>query len=292
VLEGIAAFRWLLRQRRADSKLVAVRERVKRGLEKTWRILQDRVGGTLDIAGAHGLRQAVEAGLVELRPVEMAPADPRFIEVFIDYVRDALSSHATYPLLDDRVSALVETGIQTGNLSVSDSDARRAREVKFAAHLFDRLPLFESATVAEIMHIRRELERPLVRFRSAVTAISAAIETAAWDKDFPHDADAAVRVQIEPALLDIEDAIRSNRFIEELAGRIVTAPLALPAGSMLGLAMSAYTDMPAVVAQTLGVSVMAAAATTEAFRKYRAKALEIERNNLYFYYRARQKLTE
>ena len=87
--------------------------------------------------------------------------------------------------------------------------------------MLQRLPLFDDATVHEVIDIRRELERPLVRFRSAVMTYAESIKSASWDEDFSVEAELVFRQHIEPAVLEIEDSVRSSSSLLSMATRKV-----------------------------------------------------------------------
>jgi hypothetical protein len=91
---------------------------------------------------------------------------------YVGVIANSVSDASTYPLFDELMSRLIGSGIRAGFFTVSESGTIRGKEAGLAAELFKRLPLFEEASIDEILDIRRELERPLVRFRSAMIGFS------------------------------------------------------------------------------------------------------------------------
>lgn len=154
-----------------------------------------------------------------------------------------------------------------------------------------RLPLFERATVREIIDIRNELERPLKRFRSAMIKFSSGVKSASWDEDFVSDADQVFRREVEPAVLDIEEEIRANSFVAELTRKAVDAQAVLTGGSASALAVTTL-GLPAIAALAVGGGVGGGKAAYDAYREWNKNNREVEQNQLFFYCKAGKLLSE
>ncbi len=112
----------------------------------------------------------------------------------------------TYPMFDDganRLAAALEAACQ-------HVSRRPAAEVGLAGHFVGRMPAFPDATVAEIIDVRRGLQRPLIRFRGALAGMARELEEAPWDPGFRSLADSLYRSEVGPALLDLEDNARDS----------------------------------------------------------------------------------
>ena len=142
----------------------------------------------------------------------------------------------------------------------------------------------------ELLDVRRQLARPLVRFRAALATLTADFESAAWDEGFAREVDDFYREQVAPAVLDVQEAL------DELGARPTLLRLAsservaaVVAG--LGLAAAAavaYGDLPTVVYGSSGAPVLAAG-TTEALHRRDAKRSAAQ-NSFYFLYAAERQL--
>jgi hypothetical protein len=162
---------------------------IRAELKRIWGNFEEGIGEFLRIAGADGIVEALDTGLLDLHHFEaggverfggLTPEDQErrqeeliddlFWE-FFDLIADAVADGATHPLFDEVSGDLLRTGVDAGMVSPSESAVARGRHSALASDLLQRLPLFEKATVQEILDIRRELEDPLVRFRSAVIAL-------------------------------------------------------------------------------------------------------------------------
>lgn len=269
-----------------------LRYRLERVISQSWVGIKERIDEIAKAAGAEGINRAKESGLLTLHSLGETGNFDDIVTEFLDVIAKSVSNGSTYPLFDEQTSGLVRAGIEEGKITVSGVGIDRSKHSRLAAHLFERLPLFDAASVDEILDIRKELERPLVRFQAAMMKFSDDIRSAAWDKDFDSEAQQVFYREIEPAVLDIEDAVKTNRFFAALVRKIADKPLALPAGSTLAAVMSQLSSLPDLVSQALGVSLAAAPLVYDASKEWKDKKLKSEQNHLFFYYRARKELSE
>jgi hypothetical protein len=138
-----------------------------------------------------------------------------------------------------------------------------------------------------VLAIRRELEGPLRGFRVAVSGFSREIRSAAWEPDFPEEAEALFRERVEQEVARIEEAVRENGLLRELAWRTARHG-ATPAtfGAVIGVA----SDLPTLAGAAAGGLPVLGAAGVKALLDRRDKLREIRDNQLYFYYRAGERL--
>lgn len=222
------------------------------------------------------------------------------IEDYVLRMSKAISSGQTFPLFDTQAANLARQGVREGMFTVSDTGMNRGRHSGLAADLLERLPLFEQASVDEILDIRRELAKPLVRFRKAVTTFSGTIKAAAWDDDFLTEADAIFYRDVDPVVQEIAEMVESNRYLLQLLRKI-----GLPAGALTAV-ISRIADLPEIVAQAINnpaaaqvvnpavatavAGAVGSAVFSTVWEKW-DKGQNIEQQELYFYYRARKKLS-
>lgn len=258
--------------------------------KREWSELRDSVLAAAQSSDAHGLEEAVDTGLLEIRPFPSgSPPDQlvnRVNEEFFFRLREAVVGGGTYPLLDEEAWKLVRWCTRRGTMSVSEPHRARTRHGALAFELLRR-PLFEEASVEEILNAREELEGPLVRFRSAVVGFSEGIVSAGWDADFPLEAEHIFLRDVEPAVLEVREAVEESASLHELATRAVR-PADLAAG--LGLMMASLEHLPGAAAVALGASVTAAGTLRSAYKDWRDEKREIEGNRMFFYYGAGERL--
>jgi hypothetical protein len=85
------------------------------------------------------------------------------VQEFVEIIKNALSNGSTYPLFDGQTGDLVRTGVKGGQIRVSQAGVARGKHSGLAARSLERLPVFEQASIKEILDIRQELEHPLTR---------------------------------------------------------------------------------------------------------------------------------
>jgi hypothetical protein len=263
-----------------------------------WNTVKEHVNNFLRDGGGEGILRAIESGLLKvhhfdaaLRRAVQETERRNFIIEYVAVVGASVANAHTYPLFDEDTSEIIGAGIQAGLFSAPDSAVERGKEVRLAADLLARLPLFPQATIKETLDIRRELEPHLKRFQSAIIKFSEAIKTASWDKDFAHDADLVLRRDVEPAIQNIEEEVKANKFIRKLLRKFVDKPMAIPVGSALALAMS-NIPLPGIALLAAGGVVGGGTALHDAHEEWSKKMREIQQNNLFFYYRTKGLLAD
>ncbi len=254
-----------------------------------WKLMSGAAHGQAVSLGVTPLLKAIDAGLLEIHAFQSPDDTEGMVKEFFELLGDALSSASTFPLFDAASGGLVRSGIQEGVLTVSEVGIARGRHTALAADLLQRLPLFDAAGVDEILDIRRELDRPLVRFRSAMIQFSEKIKSAAWDEDFEKEAQLVFYRDVEPAVLAIEEAVRANRLLASMA-RLGDKPLELAKNSALGLVLSEADFLGDVAAKCVGVGVAAAGLAYDVVRDWKQKRHVAEEKDLFFYYQAGKRL--
>lgn len=294
----LSAFYEEARRKRYSKKGQILLRKFETALDESWGEAAEFALDAVREAGGDGIIRAVESGLLEihtfddtLRRTSQAEEHRGFTLEYVKVVGESVSDVYTYPLFDEDTSEIIKEGINAGLIPVSEAAVSRAKESGLASDVLARLPLFERATVREILDIRSELDRHLKRFRSAMIDFSSGIKSASWDEDFVSDADQVFRREVEPAVLDIEEAIRTNSFIAELTRKAVDAQAVLSGGSALALAVTTL-GLPAIAALAIGGAVGGGKAAYDAYVEWSKRNREVEQNQLYFYYRASQLLSE
>jgi hypothetical protein len=271
---------------------------LEEALADGWDTVRQHVNNFLRDGGGEGILRAIESGLLEvhhfdaaLRRAVQESERRNFIIEYVAVVGASVANAYTYPLFDEDTSEIISAGIRAGLFSAPDSTVARGKEVRLAADLLARLPLFPQATVKETLDIRRELEPHLKRFQSAIIKFSEAIKTASWDEGFAHDADRVFRRDVEPAVQNIEEEVKANNFIKKLLRKFADKPMVVPVGSALALAMS-NLPLPGIALLAAGGVVGGGSALYDAHEEWSKKMREVQQNSLFFYYRTKNLLTD
>jgi len=232
-------------------------------------------------AGKKLSRQELEA--MSIRNKEM-------IKEFVDGVLDAVANGVTFPLFDYDTGHLIELAQEMGHISLSNISQAKTRHVALANDLFQRLPVFDTANTKDILSVRNELDKYLVRFRQTVIKLASSVGSNPWSNDFEMETDLLFRKEIGPSIMDLENEIRSNNFVDKLARQIVDKPLLLTPGASLSLVLSQFPNLPKEIVGGLGLSAGAATLVYNTYKEWSDKRKVIESNGLFFYYQTGRKL--
>jgi hypothetical protein len=226
---------------------------------------------------------------IERRRASEARNDP-LLQEFVDGMISAINSGSNLPLFDEQTSSLINAGVREGKIIPSQTAKTKSKHSALAADLLERIPHYEDASIDQVLAIRNELDKPLVRFRSALIKFSETIKSAAWEKDFPADADNIFRRDVAPAILDIEDSTKSNKLVVAIIRGLTEKPLTVPSGSAIGLAISTFSGLPEALTMSIGASAAASTVIFDAYKAWTEKNLHVQQNAMYFYYRASKKI--
>ncbi len=298
--ENLSNFRYLRelsKKRYLNKRELAARMEFKKTLRQMWGQLRiDLEKWALD-AGAQGIAQAYDTGLVEFHVFGGSEGidvknSGKVVTEYLDIVGKAVSDGTTFPLFDDETGNLVRVGVSEGSIAVTDVDTARGRNVALATYLFHRLPLFDRASVGEIIQIRSELANPLIRFRSAMFRFSEAMKTAAWDENFAKEAETVFYREVEPAVLEIEETINANKYLLELGRKLLDKPVLPASGSVLAFAVSQLSSFSALASIALAGTAYVTTAAFDAVLEQKETQEAAERNFLFFYYKTGEKLSK
>jgi hypothetical protein len=264
-------------------------QNLEKQFDKTRQEFGKVVEKLLKDANAEGLFSAIQSGLVEIQSFDFEKDTA--VEQYISAISDAVLSGETYPLLDDFTGNLIRLAIKEGKIIPIGTTITKAKQTGLSSGLFEKLPLFDEATVGEIIEIRKELDKPLTRFRSAIIGFSRQIEHEPWAVEFPHEVEQVFIEYVEPAVLEINEAYKSNKLIINLIKKFIDKPLVLPSTSAIGLLLSQTSNVPSVITQSLSLVAGSALIGLDAVQDWRNKNAEIEKNQLYFYYKAKKSLS-
>jgi hypothetical protein len=267
---------------------------MKRALRQMAAEIGEKYEEMLEDAGAGELIPAIEAGLVEIDPIVMdehVGDDDILIKSYMDKLKSLLVARTSYPLFDQDTGTLVRAAVGEGMFDLGATAKRRGKQAATATDYIARVPAFPDATIAEVLDIRKELEKPLVRFRSAIAELSRKIESAAHDEDFEAEVSELYAAEVEPALLELQEMAEGNTYLRQLLGRLGSDAKALLAEStILSIGLMGWADLSAVVAASVSTgAALTTAAANAAVVKHRGQR-EVERDRLFLLYRTQELL--
>ncbi len=304
-LENVRRDKESLQSEGSINKMFA-RLRIKREMGEKWdRLVRNNSPLGQELA-AKEFKRAIKENLLEIhtfKTLEDAAITNKAIYTkddalnltreFIDIVGATVSDGSTYPLFDESIGVEVQKRLQQEAVSVPKTRIAQVKQIRLAADMLERLPLLDEAPIDEIIDIRRELHNPLIRFRTGIMEYADKIKNAAWDKDFSVEAEQLFRREIEPAILEIEDAVKANKSLAMMSVHKLKEHPLLSGGSILSLTLSSLGALPTLASLALALpsAVQAADAIYEAYKEHQQQQQSVEKNQLYFYYRAKKLLS-
>lgn len=199
----------------------------------------------------------------------------------------AAGDGTTHMLLDDWGRGILAKAAQASGL---EPQSPSVKALPVAQELFARLPMFEFASIADVVDIRKELEAPLTRFKAGLIGFAADIEGEPWDPGFAAEVNGVIVERVAPAVAEIEEATASNSYLKEL---IIEAGKAAPktTAGLLGVGVTTALGITAPLAAMMVVGAGATSAAAKAFETWRKQESETRTgNSMYFYYEAGRRL--
>ena len=258
-------------------------------------------------AGIEGFREAVHEGILEVHTFRQTSIEAIMraqikgegtlasgvdiadvIVEFLEVASEAVASGTTYPLLDAPTAEFVAAAEGTSFADISPTAAAMGRHSGLAGDLLRRLPLFERATISEVLDIRRDLRVPLLGFRMAVRDFAREVRSAAWQEGFSEEAEVLFREKVEPEVEKIEYAVKENYSYAEIGRRALAHGDAGIVGAAVGGFLANASSLVDISAAALlgGVGGPMVKALLEKHRRLS----ELEENQLYFYFAAGEAL--
>lgn len=243
---------------------------------------------TVELFGAGQGQKSNYVRLDDIVANQKSADSNKMIAEYLNSIARVLIEGDTYPLFDNMTGDIIRHMVQEDRIQVSEARAARGKHTLLARNLLEKLPLFEEATVDEVIDIRKELDRSLVNFRKAVIDFSNDVKTAAWDKEFPFEADNIFHKEVAPAILEIEEQVKQSRSLVNLVARLTTKPIVT--GGALSVLLSPLQAIP----ELAGIGGFVAAGTTVAleYRELLKERKAVENNQLYFYYKVGKLFSE
>jgi len=284
-------YKSLLEKKHLSGKEIIAKKHLVKILNNFWSEFRKSGFELADGVNLEGFVTAFEAGYLnfyQFKDINNDNIGKSMINEFVEYIFELIKSVESYPLLDDFASELIKAGILEGKINIASIDKTRSKHIGLVTNLFQRLPIFELADVKELIDIRAELNQYLSRFRSGIMKYSNDISSETWDEDFKKASEEIFYKDIEPTLIDIEDAIKSNKYLIKLTDRYSSSPqqFAVP---VVSVALTNFSNIPDLISLAFGGASIVAN-IYDVFNKWKEEFNKIKQNQLFFYYELKRKL--
>lgn len=216
-----------------------------------------------------------------------------FITEFFNTLKYAITNQATFPLFDEESNNLINAAIKDNIITLNDNNEFNIKHSALTNNLLLALPSFEYATVDEIIDIRKELDKPLVRFRSKMLEYNKEIQSMPWDDTFKHESYMLYQQHIAPSILELDEMTKENKFIKNLSYNLLTDDSFIKGtgGLIISIvaagAISSFMDAVSTDTAILSTGgTYAASKIAKTFKEYNEKQNEVKKKDMYFYYKA------
>jgi hypothetical protein len=179
-------------------------------------------------------------------PALQVRVDPG-IALYAQKLAELLSaSSLNYPLF--ATSSAVDP---LGDTATRGPSVARATQASIASDMLQRLPTFSRASLSEIVSIRRDLQTPLQRYRSAIGELASAAE---GDEEVRERAERVWIQSVAPTLVEIHELVRQNSYIRRLADHLIARPDGLLGLAGIAASIAALNSVPQFL--TAGLSIL------------------------------------
>lgn len=216
-----------------------------------------------------------EAGVVEIDPDE---TDERYIAHLL---ADAVD-YEYYTLFDGYLYEVVTNEMQK---IVKLYNASKYKHAGFVNQIIPTLPNFEQAEIGEILDIKKELEKPLERFRRKIYVFADEISALPWEKDFNESCKYIYQTTIKDSLDEIEEISKSTSILKNIAANFSQLNVLELAGGITASVLAG--EYWAIMA-----SLITATKVSKEVFDYYERVKKAKKNHMYFYYAAGRKLSK
>lgn len=255
----------------------------------------------LEQSGALELATPLESGLLEVSNLTDDLPGPGNFDAdhlalaFAQELGRAFESGDSYLLLDDASGHLLRSMVHDGMVGPSRGAVSKGKQVGTAHLLMEELPAFPDATVDELMGLRSDLQRHLVRFRSAMVDSAREIRARQFEPGFAAEVKDLWVERVAPEIAEIKEQVWESSFrkayVERFmggAGGLTGTGAGLVLGMFLADGSAAFVDR--VVEFTATAIGYAVGTTVDALQIGRRRLHRAQQSGFYLLYELNENL--
>lgn len=272
---------YLLGRKKLTPKQKVEIKQLQKGLNIHWSNLKGVLEKLVVSSGMENLLPFVLEGVLELE--EFAPKDnslDSLMEDWLNKIDTTLENPKTYPLFDKTINSLVghaQKVVQSMGVNTSNHIRERTSHVGFVSDVYKRLPSFEEAGFDELLDIRKELQKPLNKFRAAMLDYSKDMDSVPWEEEFEYEAQKLYLENIVPAVDEVEEAFKGNKAISKIAyGALDKAPL-----GALGFGITSVGDLTELA--KIMCTVPVAKGAIDGYKQWKEENNRVRNMKMYYY---------
>ncbi|MFK8793685.1 hypothetical protein [Planococcus plakortidis] len=259
------------------------------GLNQMWVGMKHMIEEMVVNTGMDNLLPFIENDILELEG--LTAQDNSMDSLMNDWLNNldnTLGNPNTYPLFDKTINSLVSqaqsvvSSLESGNTHISE----RATHAGFVSDVYQKLPSFERASFDEIMDIRKELQKPLINFRSAMLVYSQEINSVPWEENFEYEANKLYISKVLPAVTEVEESCEENKVLKKVLTRVVEDNVVRWSGG-LGFGVASLTELSSLLYLN---AVPVGMATLDGLKEWNAERGNTRKMQMYYYNALNQRL--
>lgn len=233
--------------------------------------------------GYKQIRKAIKSGLLTVTRMlddqNLVNYDrgDALVRAYFRHIEQIMADPRSYPIFDEFSTDVVRALVADGKLPASVLSAPHAAQTGIASQLIRATPTFPKADVYDILDIRKELKKPLVKFRQYVVELGELTQAPVFGPEFEAAVQDLIISKIDPALAEIEEAIQSNKPLKKLIRQSVGSTGAFVRNALLlGLSQVSHLGL------FIGGAAAAAQATASTTSDVLTTQKQTEQQKVYF----------
>lgn len=207
------------------------------------------------------------------------------INEFFKKVSDSVVSGDKYPIYNKATIDLLKSAINEGKIEVPKYINDNMKNANIASDLILRLPVFENASVDEIIDIRKELDKYVNNFRGAIVDYSEKIKSEPWTKDFESDIYNLFLREVNPQVMAIDEEVKANKILYKIIEKNLKNPIStgIP---ILGAMVTPISNFVNLSTASILSGISLAGTSLLAYKEWKERLSQIQQNQLFFYYKS------
>jgi hypothetical protein len=236
----------------------------------------------LEKAGAAELVEALEAGVLSVRSDIAASTPDTLFDVYVDRLKDLLSSTNTHLLVDESTAGLARALVTEGHVAPADLAVARTARARTGSGLVSRLPSFPATTVAAVLEARADLAVPLANYRAGIEKLNARMVSDPFDPGYDSEVGDLWRDEVAPAVDTLQRELAGTRLAYDSAMNLAMDIKSVMFAGAVVFGVDTATDISGLTASA-GVAVPVVGKAVATAHKERSSRQERVRGHELFY---------
>lgn len=221
--EQIAPYGIHLRKKKNRTKQEIIAQmKANNALEESKALLNDCMKQLTSSTGAEAIMNLVERNIVSVFPYD----DDNFnFEAlaggYFGNLLGTIQNETAYPLFDKTSNDIISSLSTSKLFDLGNINQEALVHAGLATNILMTLPTLESATVDEILDFKKEMQAPLVRFRSAIYSFSEEIKSKPWDKDFQYDCLKIYSKEVAPRVEELNELATETTVLKNMGRKVL-----------------------------------------------------------------------